>query len=795
MHSQQECSLLSLITPAYAAFMRTDIDEDMPLYLRTEDLHDTLPSPLFILLNTISYMPFKLRKFLLDFSRNQNPVQTNKHLQKGLKELRDSSTNVFTIPPKIHRQLMANTGGQVQRLTYISVDDLIPILDTLHDNPIGLSLLSYFVRAERTLFPDEFRQVGEETIRKELQAGIHPNVDIQLDYRGIFTDDKIPIHKELEPFPERVAFLWKTQIRRITSIYAKDTFLLFPTYNGKKNISYSTQRNIETFLNYQYPSVDQPTDYTTLDLIRTYYESGMQIEGDLEIRVAWRFNDLKPRGYYCIGGTSFWASCYIKDFTKRMQETMQSTHPFSRFNVTRIQPITEDQIIITYDYSAFTTSLSELKHFMWYLGNAFRGTMVKVLDVHVGVIEIDLGQYIHDYNEIVNMHQMVSLCRLMRKGYSGTNTFQQCRSGSLGVPGNIGLSTSLHGLSICSASGTPDEDSIVGDDALLAILLASLSLFITIINKLGVIHAEKIATFQKPPFSNPSMSAQQGFKYLKRPITVDSYGTLITGFLDFFPNIGVCLCPQGDGIHSQRAETVQEILQTFCMQWGRYLTQYSLTPWTQDLTIKSDIAIILCSVQTVYSRYGLPFSGCLPFSGFYFASSFSDDTLTAEVNFWVPPCEDDSVFQMHWLDVLFSTHRGRDLIRPVSVGMEIPLPRLIYPGLSQVVTMGKLESLLVDLKLATKEIQTVRMYFDEGVLARVHAEFSGQLSERSIYKIVIDVVPQWYDEVYTTMYPVPFSSAPHGDEARTEISTLWEGLSDNDTQYDTESESDYGFAE
>jgi len=51
-----------------------------------------------------------------------------------------------------------------------------------------------------------------------------------------------------------------------------------------------------------YRLVGSPEEVTSRDLERWYYETGYQVGGITEMRWAWKFNDLKPRAYYCMGG-------------------------------------------------------------------------------------------------------------------------------------------------------------------------------------------------------------------------------------------------------------------------------------------------------------------------------------------------------------------------------------------------------------------------------------------------------------------------------------------------------------
>jgi hypothetical protein len=190
------------------------------------------------------YQPYAIRKFILSFSRLQQSVANNQHLQQELQDLRASSQSTFYLPADLRRLLYANI-GKVSNDALISIDDLLPLLDNIYDDPIGISV---FVKAETTMFPDKFQKVGDDTINKEIRATLLPNAPQALDYRGIFTEDKIPMHIEQGFFSERVAHLWKTQLRRLASMYSDSSTILFPHYNGKKNVSYSTQTLLASFL-------------------------------------------------------------------------------------------------------------------------------------------------------------------------------------------------------------------------------------------------------------------------------------------------------------------------------------------------------------------------------------------------------------------------------------------------------------------------------------------------------------------------------------------------------------------
>lgn len=345
-------------------------------------------TPLSLILASVYYLPYGVRKFLLDFCRVQVPVLTNEYLNQQYAALRLVSP-VINVPQDLNRAY-ERSGQQSSHHSIIRLDFLIGLLSNIYDNPLQCSLLSYFVRAERTAFPDEFLLIGQETIQKEMKATQQPDRGQCLDYTSLFTDNPSAIHSEVGLVPTRTIYLWKKHISSMRRLYNHETHLVFPHYNGRKTVSLPTQNEYTNILLDHLPSIP-PTNITSKDLLFLYYRTGMQVGGDLEMRKAWFITDLKPRGYYCLGGSSFWAAIYIKDFTKRIQQSLPSTHPDSRYNITRIRYISENEIIVTYDYSAFTTSLAELKYFVSHLATAFEGVKLTVLDVYAGIVELDLG--------------------------------------------------------------------------------------------------------------------------------------------------------------------------------------------------------------------------------------------------------------------------------------------------------------------------------------------------------------------------------------------------------------------
>lgn len=721
-------------------------------YLRENSLSITNPNseanyPLLRLIRVIHYLPIETRKFLLDACRIQRPVHDNDRLRDKLHSLQG---DVY-IPICYH---LGNTRESLH------IDDITAIFDQIVDSPMSCSLLSYFCRAESTCCPALFLEERMKSIDKELKAAFSYHSQTQkLDYSALFCKGKelTAIHPDSGLSSPTTSFRFRAGIRTIrNSFSSRFSTILFPFYNGKKNLGYTTQ---EAFKRATWDGDVNYYGYTTLDLLRYYEQTGRKVQGPLEVRCSWKYNDLKPRVYYALGGTSYWAGLYIQSIANSFCKILPSTNPFSRFNVQRAGNLSSDHILVTYDYTSFTTSLSELKFFLFHLADAMSGTPVDILDVRHGVMQIDLGDLIRDYNNEVNIHQGIDLRRIFEGAED--NEFFQSHNGSLGVQGNIVFSTCLHGIALGGITDNPEEDSCVGDDALAKILKATLLLFITCVNNLGYINQDKFVTIEKPPQEDPQRQARESYKYLKRPVSVDVFGQIITGDLDFFPSFADALHPQGDGIHTSTVSRESEkLIRTFVMQWGRFLHLHCKTHHL-SWTLENDLLVILSCVQAVYGKYGLPRSGAIPGVSVkveYGEGKFSEyrwETLNA----FVPPCDSLDVFETDWLEQVYTSFAGRTLNRPVRVGGEILIPFATRVGDRFTVTSNQpllrlLEALgHVDVEPVVREVQ-----FDDVLLRKLQSEFYDQPEgdvERMLVDVTVNSLPEWYFDVASRYYPDP----------------------------------------
>lgn len=206
-------------------------------------------TPIHQLMAIIYDLPYVIRKFILDFTRIQNPISINSTLETArIKLLEDH--RFIPLPKGLYPKLVA-CGMKKTRSDCADFNYICSLLDNIYDNPILCSLLSYVIRAERTRYPEQFIEAGRATINKELAATQLPNIPIQLDYRALFSDgEPFPVHMEKDFVPFRTIHLWRAHLSPITKRFSNSHHLIFPHFNAKKTISHPSQNRSTTSTRY-----------------------------------------------------------------------------------------------------------------------------------------------------------------------------------------------------------------------------------------------------------------------------------------------------------------------------------------------------------------------------------------------------------------------------------------------------------------------------------------------------------------------------------------------------------------
>jgi hypothetical protein len=396
---------------------------------------------------------------------------------------------------------------------------------------------------------------------------------------------------------------------------------------------------------------------------------------------------------------------------------------------------------MTYDYSSFTTSLAELKYFLTYLARQLEDITFRALDVFEGIVEINLGEYIQQYNETINHNAEYDVSRLDLCELSFI--LWQTRSGMLGAQGNIGFATLLHGLSISGVSDQPHSNCVVGDDAMLRTWATLIALAIARVNVLGSIEASKFHIWETPDMY--SLSGQddydlQQWQFLKRPTNVDGTGKITTGRLPVFPNLAEILL-EPDRFHVTYGRETDPFKQfiRFAKEWGRFITRLNL----ESVEVNHDeVDLILIPIRAVYQRFNVPQTG-LPIGAYLECTPKS----YGNVPIIIPPCT-ARVFDEDWIDLHCEYYTGTTVTLPVLVDYSIPPGPCYGPGhVIEQCTLHRIQRVMVDLGYMEATIVNRSLVLSQETIQDVRDLISGYYT-RIVHRLVcIKEPPEWYNTI------------------------------------------------
>lgn len=347
----------------------------------------------------------------------------------------------------------------------VLIHELIPHLEYITTSIAASSILWVRLRTvEEPFGRDQHEDVFRATFDKEFQAACFQIFSTQPELPYTFFDPSalsIPGHLR-PPWAQRALDIAPYIVHRM-SRHGN----LIPRVNRVKNVSRPTA---EEYLLYKQDR--EASEVRTVDLEVLYGETGVKIGGPCEMRQSWKFNELKPRLYYCKGGLAHHASKYIKDITVTIMDALDITHVDNRRRPWEFLECEEFEHIVYWDLTAFTSTLSELKHYLYYLSCAiedFGDRPLFAVDYREGLIEVSLPELLRSYSETVNILHPITVTRLLHR-FIGDEypdlEYDMVNSGPLGVDGNIGLSTACHGYAMLLESEGPRKDVNVGDDGL-----------------------------------------------------------------------------------------------------------------------------------------------------------------------------------------------------------------------------------------------------------------------------------------------------------------------------------------
>jgi len=443
------------------------------------------------LLLMIPHLPISLRKILVDLSQTGFITLDHPRIIDGL-ESSFQRYGEFPIPGS-----PALTHKKLRR-----------IIVHLSDNCswTAASLIWLFCRCCEELGPVESDDILKEGIEKEVLASQDLfSFDAINDYT-ILSHHSISLYRGLgySPAAEQMARRFSINIHRAARNLSSS--YLYPVVQRKKNVSAETS----LLYRHHYPN-SHPIDIHTSDLERHYFLTGEKIQGRTEMRYSWKFNDLKPRPYYCIGGRDYWQARHIRQIAVEFMNACPTSKIERRKDISlALLDVSPDDYLTLWDFTSFTTSLSELRHFLYYLSRHLESFddlhkhPLKLIDFRSDdpITHVYIWDLLDSYNESINRFSDFSLVRvldILQLDDPSVTDMTQSNSGMLGIPGNIGFSTLLHAFHTEGQSSMQGRDVMlcVGDDAFATSLDNPHLRLIPHMSRLGKIHRDKFEVFNQ----------------------------------------------------------------------------------------------------------------------------------------------------------------------------------------------------------------------------------------------------------------------------------------------------------
>jgi len=546
--------------------------------------------------------------------------------------------------------------------------------------------------------------------------------------------------------PSRIDFIWHSKLRSIASAfhtycYAKiGKNLLFPHVNRRRNVS---RESASIFKIYNPES--QLEEITTKDLECFYGDTGFEIPGPCEMRNAWKFNDLKPRFYYAQGGTSYFASRYIKPIAVALMESCPFTTRKMRTTPDLYLSSDDEDFVCTWDFTSFTTNLSELKFFLHHLVRALedlRPVEFFAFDYHDGRSTLTLTDMLDHYNQVVNFFPEFTVYRILdRFKYEMENPYEhktQQQNGMLGVAGNIGFSTTVHGAVMMKSL---DKGTCVGDDGLGITKRQPYADLIPTLNGLGNIHPDKFGIISP-------QSYEVALRFVKRRLDRDEYGQIRIESLFNFP-----IAPYIDKVFGKRSvpfdltdyDCIAKIAtQTGKLLWDIYAVSY--------LVSDEEYGLLIQFLFRAYKSLNIPPNGLFP------GESLLIHEHTHQFWHFLPGLKDsfgDLIdFRYHdWLDEMLK-HWPASGIR-AQVHVPTFVPDLPYAGETVLVTRNRSWSALEDMGLVRlKPVYETYMH-PSADARRTIMKNLGRLVDKNtagLYEMhVLHEIPTKFDFVFNTV--------------------------------------------
>jgi hypothetical protein len=464
-------------------------------------------------------------------------------------------------------------------VVWYTLDEIVRWASSFTPSLVAISLISLAIRIAPFHDYSSVIETKKETVEKEMEAAVLPYNPVNFDYDVIFSSVPESRSRRFHPDIPADASISRSlyaDFSRAKSRLHKST--LFPDI-GTKTVGKIVKRNyyrIKTETGLQLDQNAEKGDVTCRDLERLYHETGRVVEGPVEVRSAWKYNDLKPRVYYARGGITYHNSKYVQSIFNVVIDALPETHRHDRFLEPEDSTLTEDDLIILYDYASFTSKLDEIKNFVSALATFLDDCELTIVDSHLGLVQTTAGAILREYNEICNQYAEFDIGRLLDE-YSEFVVRHTC--GMLGVPGNIFSCTSLHGIVLRFIAGRM-RSRTVGDDGKIYACQQGRSETLTVLEyhhllvSIGTLQPSKMTHFGWIGSTELDDRIAHCFQFVKRPYSRVESRVQIGGLL-IFPNPAILL-EWNDGHHVLPEGTRLQRLNKFGSSLLRFYVRLSI---------------------------------------------------------------------------------------------------------------------------------------------------------------------------------------------------------------------------
>lgn len=580
--------------------------EDHTLYLAWASTFDTHTPSLAAFLATLPYMSITSRKTLLTQSRvQQTPIPGSR-----MKTRVANWDTLITYVPDVKQPRSTKTCT----LLFLSqtIGEYLP-------SAVFSGFISSAVRSAPYMVTSEADEIKEKGIMNEISAAIEIYQPVILDFRCFLSQDPAyrfwPLSERLEAEP----MVSETLYNRFRSTIPKfERMTLYPKVS-KKTVGKECRDNMRSLVKWATPKewVDtQEGSCKTLEQI--YHRMGIEVKGVVEVRSAWTYGIMKPRVYYARGGNVYHKSKYIQQVFNVILDEFEVCHRQNRYNPPADWDLHEDDILLIYDYTSFTSKLEEITRFIAALGDFYTGTSIQIIDTRVGLITIDLGELLHEYNRECNLYGQFDVTDLVDS--EGPIVLSHT-CGMLGVPGNISSCTLLHGIHTLYMAKSLYRSKCVGDDARIHLKATSVNwkaITYPQLASIGELAYEKVESWDHYTSLIDDIEISM-WQYLKRPFCRVGGRTFEPGDMTIFPTLDTIL-GLSDGFHTFYPDKESHLDRTkrFSSQWNRLLEK--LTIMSESISDAERLVIFeyqKAALRTLYKHKGRKRAGFYADIGYY----------------------------------------------------------------------------------------------------------------------------------------------------------------------------------